>query len=94
MGLRIIKANSSENIDRLRALRNIQIEEELKRWSAVTARPRDQKSIARLLDHDFHDEDSEALSHRLKNQIFAEQPRVEFIQGNLDLDNISKLLED
>jgi len=70
------------------------MEEELKRWSAVTARPRDHKSMARLLEHDFQDDDSETLSRRLKDQIFAEKPRVEFIQGNLDLDNISKLLED
>jgi hypothetical protein len=94
MGLRIIKANSTENIDRLKALRNIQIEEELKRWSAVTSRPRDQRSIARLLEHDFLEDDVEDLSSRLKARIFAEKPRVEFIQGNLDLDNISKLLED
>jgi hypothetical protein len=94
MGLRIIRAESNENFDRLRALRSLQIEHELKRWAAVTSRGGADRFVSLFVDNDATDSQSDALFKRLQARIAEERPRVEFVQGNLDFENISKLLED
>lgn len=94
MGLRIVKDNSLDYAAHMRSLRALQIENELKRWAAVTDRDAPISLIERVGDVMPENSRLEELTHRLKQCISKDKPRVEFIQGNLSFANISKLLED
>jgi len=94
MGLRIVKDNSMDYFARIRSLRAVQIEQELKRWAAVTDRG-SPLSLIEKLNHSMPENSKlEELTMRLRHTISRDRPRMEFVQGNLSLENIPKLLED
>lgn len=96
MGFRILKKDSKDYKEKLKMLRNLQIDINTKRWETITQRTHDTKFVDKLKDDSraANPSDHLTLAKKLKDQIKDEHKDLKIIQGNMEIQPALRLLEE
>lgn len=95
-GLKIIRKDSENYKEKLKSLRDVQIELDAKRWATITQRLDSPDFVTKLkrLNVELDPVVQKKLAKKLRDQIEAEGLDVKMIQGNMEIQAALILLDD